>query len=355
MRRHPHVFTLAAFALALLNACATPQPGTDTKASALATYREAMTMAVRGDLREALPRMRQIDLNALDEPRRRTVEDMLARFGDGTQPAPALDPWTAEVLATYRHYWTQVMLGRVTPNAGEEKLARVLAQLAGTGGATAPDMDAIEPLLQKRIEANGLHALFGVTAPLREFMLWRVQDEQRYTVDLPEGIEHVQVAMLDQFVSFGWVGWATAERAHTGGWTTTERLYCVRSAYDLDSEAFRVSYLAHEGQHFADARQFPSLEQPELEYRAKLVEIALADKSLQDLLAEFAGNQSDSRDQPHPYANRRLMRDLHSAVAPAATDTAPWWRSADPAQLHDAAVRLLREDSAKLRSRSASR
>jgi len=312
-------------------------------------------MAVQGDLRDALPRMRQLDRNALDAPRRRTVEDMLARFGDGTVPTPALDPWTADVLAAYRHYWTRVMLGRVTATAGEQELAQALAPLAGSATGTAAGMDALEPVLQKRIEANGLHALFGVTAPLREFMLWRVQDEQRYTVALPEGSEQVQVAMLDQFVSFGWVGWATAERAHTGGWTTSERLYCVKSAYDLDSEAFHVSYLAHEGQHFADARQFPSLEQPELEYRAKLVEIALADKSLQDLLAEFAGNQSDSRDQPHPYANRRLMRDLASAVAPGAGDATPWWRTAAPAQLHEAAVRLLREDSAKLRSRSASR
>jgi hypothetical protein len=315
-------------------------------------YREAMTMAVQGDLRDALPRMRQIDLNALDAPRRRTVEDMLARFGDGKAPTLALDPWTADVLAAYRSYWTRVMLGEVTPSAGEQELAQALARLADNSGA---GMDALEPLLQKRIEANGLHALFGVTAPLREFMLWRVQDEQRYTVALPEGAEQVQVAMLDQFVSFGWVGWATAERAHTGGWTTSERLYCVKSAYDLNSETFHVSYLAHEGQHFADARQFPSLEQPELEYRAKLVEIALADKSLRDLLAEFAGNQSDSRDQPHPYANRRLMRDLRSAVAPEAGDATPWWRTADPALLHDAAARLLREDSAKLRSRSASR
>lgn len=349
MRLHPRV--LFAATLTLLSACASTKPASDPGAAALAMYREAMTKAVQGDLREALPRMRQIDLNALDASRRRTVEDILARFGDGNAPAPALDPWTADVLAAYRSYWTRVMLGRVTANAGEQELAQALSRLAGSEGAR---MDALEPLLQKRIEANGLHSLFGVTAPLREFMLWRVQNEQRYTVQLPEGSEQVQVAMLDQFISFGWVGWATAERAHTGGWTTSERLYCVKSAYDLNSEAFHVSYLAHEGQHFADARQFPSLEQPELEYRAKLVEISLADKSLESLLDEFVGNQSDSRDQPHPYANRRLMHDLRATVAPAAGDTTPWWRTADPAQLHKAAVRLLREDSAKLRSRSAS-
>jgi hypothetical protein len=358
----------SALALGLLSACATTQPPPhdaspgvpiDPRSAALAAYREALSLAVQGELHAALPRLRQLDASVLDAKRRRTVQDVLARFDADTLPPapPGLDPWTAEVLTTYRRYWTRVMLGRVSPKTGEHELAQALASLAGADKATAPDMAALEPLLQQRIEAHGLHALFGVTTPLREFMLWRVQDEQRYAVALPEGTEQVQVAMLDRFDSLGWVGWATAERSHSGGWTTPERLYCVRSAYDLGSEAFRVSYLAHEGQHFADVRRFPGLAQPELEYRAKLVEIALADQSQPDLLADFASNGSDSREQPHAYANRRLLRDLQAAAAPGAavSATAAWWRTSDPAALRAAAVRLLKEDSLGLTSRMPAR
>src|SRR5215467_2879018 len=120
MRLHRRVLFPVTWALSLLSACASTPPSTDSGAAALASYREAMSMAVQGDLRDALPRMRQIDLNALDAPRRRTVEDMLARFGDGKATTPALDPWTADVLAAYRSYWTRVMLGRATPSTGEQ-------------------------------------------------------------------------------------------------------------------------------------------------------------------------------------------------------------------------------------------
>src|SRR4029077_9164441 len=63
---------------------------------------------------------------------------------------------------------------------------------------------------------------------------------------------------------------------HTDGWATAMTLYAVRSAYDIESESFRVSYLAHEAQHFADYGRFPKLARPEREYRAKLTELAEA-------------------------------------------------------------------------------
>jgi len=342
---------LSVLGVLLAGCSSTPPPDPQT------AYGQALVLAVQGRMSEALPQFKRIDLAALEPKRRENASAIVARF-DRPEPAPApadLDPWTAEVLATYRRYWSRVMLGRTSPDAGERELAQGLARLLGPDAPPAgepPAMTAIESQLRKRIEAQGLHAQFGVTIPLREFMLWRAQDVRHYEVALPEGVQQVRVTMLEGFVSHGWVGYATADRAFAGGWATAQGLYCVRAAYDLDSEAFRVSYLAHEGQHFADAHAFPELEQPALEYRAKLVEVAQAHMTLDDLLAGFDTNQSDSREQPHAYANRRLLMDLQAATG--ATGAA-WWKAAGQDRVRAAAAQLLRADSTRLRGGLGSR
>ncbi len=317
-----------------------------------------MNLAVQGNVRAALPHLRQVSPEALKAGDREALECVLARF-DAKAPALApsgLDEWTAKVLDAYRRYWTREMLATEAraAGAGERELAESLAPLVsdGTREGAPPEMDALEPLLEEKLEARNYHALFGVTTPLREFMLWRTQTDETYAVSLPGGRENVHVVMLDGFVSLGWVGFATCGYYHSGGWTKPDRLYCVRSSYDLESETFRVSYLAHEGQHFADNARFPGLEQPELEYRAKLVEIVNADTSLRGLLREFGGNVSDSREQPHAFANRRLMTDLAGKLTKGRTSEGSWWEEVPSATIRAAAGRLFEEDTGRLQAAS---
>jgi hypothetical protein len=148
-------------------------------------------------------------------------------------------------------------------------------------------------------------------------------------------------------VSLGWLGYAICDFHHTGGWATPERLFAVRSAYDLDAESFKVSYLAHEGQHFSDYRRFPTLTQPDLEYRAKLVEIAKARSSLYDLLAAFIANGSDSREQPHPWADRQVVNQLAASVLDGAPASAEAFRRVPAERINAAAAALLQQDTAQ--------
>jgi hypothetical protein len=95
--------------------------------------------------------------------------------------------------------------------------------------------------------------LFGVTAPLREWMAWTRQQTLQYEVLLPEGPQTTRVVILDDFVSFGWSHYATCGRRATGGWACADALYAVRPRYpSLASEEFRVTFLGHEAQHLAD-------------------------------------------------------------------------------------------------------
>jgi len=80
----------------------------------------------------------------------------------------------------------------------------------------------------------------------------------------------VKVVLMTDFATLGWEEYATLGTYYPGGWATDDALYCVKDAYDLNSETFLVSYLAHESRHFSDYKLFDKkLSGAELEYRAK--------------------------------------------------------------------------------------
>jgi hypothetical protein len=308
----------------------------------------ALADALQAQGTEALSALRSIDPAHLAERYTPTRTCMLERLGARKVPATDLsDPVLAGVLSAYREYWLR-SLRHEHPLPDNERwlLARLNAQVKAAGGHPAASMDDLEPALDALIGARGYHALLGVTSPLRELMLWKTESEEHYDVPLPEGQQSVTVVFMDGFASLGWAGFATCDRHHSGGWTKPDRLYAVRSAYDLASEDFRVSYLAHEGQHFSDNRRFPNLEQPDLEYRAKLVELAVGKTSVYDLLDGFASNVGTDPSVPHSLANGRVIKDLGQRLFPARTN-APTWRDASVERINAAAADLLREDSAR--------
>ena len=336
----------------LLTACAAAPPVVKTAASPAAPsaadtrMHEVWSSALQADGRAALRQLESIDATQLSEKNRIVYICMRDRLGKATVDANTLqDRFLSQVLASYQAYWLRALHGT---SAAADNEARLLADLnrsaVADGAAAADNLGDLETTLSARVVAHGLHSLHGVTAPLREFMLWKTETEAHYDVALPQGHQAVTVVFMDDFSSLGWAAYATCDRVHAGGWTKPDRLYAVRSGYDLGSENFRVSYLAHEARHFADNAAFPDLEQPELEYRAKLTELALAETTQSDLLHSFAGNTSDDRAIPHSYANGRAIADLRKALgldSDAALYTTP------PQRIRAAAGGLLRDDTAR--------
>ena len=322
--------------------------------SADGLMRTALTSALQAQGKPALTALRAIDSTSLSARYASTRRCMLERLGSRRAPdSTARDSAVGAILSTYREYWFRSLLAEHPAADNERWLLDSLNALVGRqGGHGAATLDSLEPALAALIEPRGYHVLLGVTSPLRELMLWRTETARRYDVALPEGRQPVTVVFMDDFASLGWAGFATCDRNHTGGWTKPDRLYAVRSAYDTTSENFRVSYLAHEAQHYSDNHRFPRLEaQDQLEYRAKLVELALADSTAYTLLEGFASNTSDDIAVPHSYANGRLVRDLRRRLFPGAST--PDWSRAGVRQINTAAAKLLREDTARLRRTGA--
>jgi hypothetical protein len=184
-----------------------------------------------------------------------------------------------------------------------------------------------------------------MTPPLRELMVWRRETSQAQGVELPGGRIDVKVTLLDDFVSLGWAAWATCDKSHTGGWATEDGIMVVAPAWNLDSEPYRVSLLAHEAQHFSDYRRYPKLSPADLEYRAKLVEIALAEKTQANLLNGFSAGAARDRALPHPFADYWLVARLRARLG---TDD---WKNASVKALREAALGELAAHGAALDER----
>ena len=129
--------------------------------------------------------------------------------------------------------------------------------------------------------------------------------------------------------------------------TPHKGLFAVVPAYkSLQDETFSVRFLAHESQHFADKRAFPNLKSWELEYRAKLVELALADSSQASTVELICENRGASEDSPHGYADTRVVDDVSMQLGVQPRDLCdkkiPMGQT-----LRNAAKHILLEDSQK--------
>lgn len=266
---------------------------------------------------------------------------MIARHGE--QPIYVTDAidddFARQVLRDYQDYWWHAMKAPSQRAALEAKLLETLRKRIGADAAGAKDMDALEPILEGHLLAHGYRAQLGRTLPLRELMMWRRQDTRMYQVQLPDGRYSAKVELLDDFASRGWTSYGRCERGSAGGWATAEALYAVVPSYSegLDSEAFRVVFLGHETQHFADQNAFPGIAAWELEYRAKLVELAQAREVSAKRLGYMVTAQSDDIDSPHTYANKRVVADLtrRLGAAPATVSIERLQRAAHDLLIED--------------------
>jgi hypothetical protein len=212
------------------------------------TIGEARGAALHADARRARQLLQGVDSASLSAKDRQFVTCLRQRFGSATPKTGNPHSFVDRALAIYQFYWHAALMKPDTRGEQEERLDASLRRLL-----KAPKSTNLDGLLKRRLDWQGVHSLEGRTGFLRELMVWGSQKEVDTEVALPEGKFRVRVFYLDGFKSFGWSYYATCGRSSTGGWTTAQGLYVVVPRYDsLDGEEFKVSFLGHEAQHFAD-------------------------------------------------------------------------------------------------------
>lgn len=268
---------------------------------------------IRGDLREAIRYVKQV-------PEQSALYDRFMAVFDREQYVTyEAGPGLNAILLQYQRYYRDVFYLGVEKEAAESRLKSRLAALLCV--KKPDDLSGLEQdEVSEAFQREGFHFLGGRTGGYYGPYIWRTTETKCFEVELPDGVQTYTVKLLDDFISRSWLDYLTFGEVGTGGWTDGDGVInCVRSAYDLDSEAFQVSLLKHEAQHAEDLEKHPDMLPEDLEYRAKLVELIYSrERNMLERFAREAGQADKSNG--HASASNRIIRDFARKRNIAGTD-----------------------------------
>ena len=260
---------------------------------------------------------------------------------------------TEKLLNIFQHYWRISLLDTskvYAPELEHDLTAFLVGQFPGLKPETIND-DSMSLYLNRFIESNRLHttAAIGKTGRLYDLLIWRTEKDSMYTFLVGNERISARVVMMGDFITLGWEEYATLGRYFPGGWTTEQSLYCVENAYDLNSEDFQISYLAHESRHFKDLKLFPGLSGDTLEYRAKLTELSLAKQTIYSLIDLFIKNAWQKSGNAHSMADYQVIHHLSVMFFHTAFEkNIAKWKTQNILKINHAAQKLLRKNTKEL-------
>lgn len=257
---------------------------------------------IKGDLLGAISYMRQFsDQLAL-------YNRFVSVFEHEQYISYDVDAELNEILLSYQQYYRDTFYLCIAREQAENKLKERLAKLLDI----ADEHIALCELEQKNLvdlfESRGLHFLGGKTGGYYGPYIWRTTETVSYDVELPDGVQNYSVKLLDGFITRSWIDYLSFGEIGSGGWADGDGyINCVKSAWDFESESFRVSLLKHEAQHAQDLKTDKNMSSEDLEYRAKLVELIYSNE--RKLLKSFA-SEADPADKSngHAMAAYRILK-----------------------------------------------
>ena len=231
------------------------------------------------------------------------------------------DSLIIHVLTIFHNYWRDVLMKNKSLKESEHENGMLLANYFKYNFSKNElvlekevKVDNVTSILRDLLKQNGYFSRIDKTGNILDLIIWTKQSKEFYTVNLPDTTVNVPVVFIDSTITLGWEGYATFDHFYPGGWTCADTLYCVKKDYDTTGEKFKVSYLTHETQHLIDAKLYSYYLGWKAEYRAKLAELSVADKTVYDLINGFIkGSKNDSR-LTHPFAEYKLIEDLSKEI-----------------------------------------
>lgn len=259
------------------------------------------------------------------------------------------DSWVENVINTYRCYFVDVLTNKVERSLAEANLLKNLNQYLGKDDQQT-DMNTAEEKVGAIFRQKGFHFFGGKIDPHYGPFIWKTADKRTYQVDIPETREEVQVWFMDDFLMMSWLHFATFGEVYAGGWAKEDALYCILPRYrdELDTDKFLVSFLKHEAQHYNDYKQFPKLKGPDLEYRAKLVEIIYYSNHtfFEKLLVQAVNNPN-----PHNYSAFVIIEQFSKHFFNTGKEKhIQKWNAINYEDIRHFAMRLFNEHTSMLKS-----
>ncbi len=325
-------------------------------------FNQIYPFALRGEMDEVFNILSVAEDSFLTQKQLNTKQGYQERFLTNTEVFDfnTDDTIIIDLYKRFQHYWRSVTIEKVELKVADSLFFEEMTTFLKKNYKNEMNLHEIQEnyyqIYQDFFESKGLHGLaMGKTGHLYDLYLWKEEKEMFYDIELPEEKVKVPVVFMKDFISNGWSHYTTFGRSYSGGWTTNEKLFCVKDAYDLNTENFKVSYVAHEGQHFVDKKSYPKLEQADLEYRAKLTELALAKESLFRVINTFIENSKNDKTQAHAFANYTVVKNLSDELFNKNyVDDIEDWKKLAPKKVSKSAIQLLKTHTKRLKSKGAS-
>ncbi|WP_299700787.1 hypothetical protein [uncultured Pontibacter sp.] len=295
---------------------------------------------------------------ALTEEQRKIKEKYFHRFKyqDEQVDHNTNDTILISLLQVYHTYWRKTLLDKRNKEQYDKELKdSVMAFLRShnykPSSVSQPDIASnFGQHLKDFLKQQNYYAATGKTGGLFDLFIWPKEDTTTYQVKLPETEVKATIIFIDSTVTMGWQEYATFGKYYAGGWATKEFHYSVRKAYDTNSENFKVSYLTHEAQHFADYKTYPLLTGADLEYRAKLTELVFARETLYNLIQTFIRNANKEGRNSHAFANYAVIRDLSCEIFKKNfVSDIEQWKKVSSSKISKSSERLLKQHSKALK------
>lgn len=323
--------------------------------SAKIDYKQIFARCLDGDVKSALTLLELGENTELSDKDLQVKEQFEKRFKNAKDESDYLEARKSPItplLSLYRDYWRESLLEHSNKydSSFSKQVAAFLVEQFPAANQSITKEDSTDVYLKKYIESFGLHTTgFAKTGQYFDLLVWKTQKDTTYSFTLNGEQTSARIVFLDNFITLGWEEYATFGRSFPGGWATHEALYCVKNAYDLTSEEFLVSYLAHESRHFADFKLFPKLQSADLEYRAKLTELSMAKETLFKIIGSFIQNANYDSENGHSISDYCVIRDLSRSLFHVNFEKdASKWQALSIEKIHDCASELLRANSRAL-------
>lgn len=322
-------------------------------------YTKIYSLALDGNPKLALPLLEVDSTKKIAKKDLKFKSDFENRFKFEEDKSDFLETRKSKIdqlLKIYRDYWRFSFLNKETKT--DSLIMKNVFDFLKTNLPSAQKLtfneDSINVYQKKYISDLGYHTTgFGKTGGLYDLLVWKTEKDTVYKLNYDGKETPVKVYFMDDFITLGWSEYATLGRYYPAGWATKEALFCVKKAYDLKSETFRVSYIGHEGRHFADYKLFPHLKgvgSADLEYRGKLTELALySQDGLYKRLQFFINNGNYDSENGHSIAAYCVIRDLSRYLFHKDYEKdLEKWKTIPSKKINKAASKILKDNTKSL-------
>lgn len=310
------------------------------------SFYDILLSGLQGNMTKMLSDLSRLKDNEIDDSQTKIMGLILNRFNsiDKVEYKETDDCFLNQIVTIHQNLWKNIFLKTLSKENAENNFFKSLKELINE-----ENDDALKVVIRDKLQKSGFKInIFGKTENIYDLFIWKNEEEKIIEVELPESKIKVTVNFLNDFILTGWFDYVTGGVYYAGGWATKEKLFCIKKAYDLESEFYKVGYLVHEAQHFSDYKQFPNLIQKDLEYRAKLSELIMSDKVTHILLNRFLASGSNTSNS-HSYAEYCIMKALSKNILSSEyCNKKEMWEKVSSKSIKSASLKLLNNHTQSL-------